>query len=127
MVREERHNRRDLRYSKWHRDNLPNYCYATDLDWIEWRPDKGIVAFVETKIGWDTPITSFQEKVFAELEEKSGVPVFVVNHTEKLDQFKVSRRGRVLRLDEVEFIEFMKQLGEQEEPLERFTSMAEVI
>ena len=125
MVKPERHNNRDLRYSKWHREKLPGFCYATDLDWIEWRPDKGIVAFIEAKIGISTPISKFQISVFEELEEKTGVPFFIVNHTEDMDLFKVTRKGRVERLDEAAFIEFMKQLGIRDDFSQGTTSLGE--
>ena len=87
-VRARRNSTVDLRYSDWHR-TLPRHCYCTDLDFIEFR-DGRIVAFIEAKLHKDR-MTDFQEKVFRELEERSGIPCYLVRYNEELTNFQVTR------------------------------------
>lgn len=77
MVREEQHNSRSQSWSRWHRQNLPNSCYMSDLDDVEWRPGRGIVAFLEIKHPGDN-LTEWQEKRFLPDLAKLGKPVFVL-------------------------------------------------
>ena len=78
MVKPEKTGERDLTYSRWHR-TLPNYCYMIDLDSIEWRPDRGIVALIETCRGESTVFRKkFQLKVIREIANKLKVPCYLV-------------------------------------------------
>ena len=78
MVKPEITGRRDLTYSRWHR-TLPSYCYMVDIDCVEWRSTKGVVALIETCIG--TAIAykkKFQLRVLKEIAGKLGVPCYLV-------------------------------------------------
>jgi len=113
-VRQERTFERDLRYSQWHRNKLPAKCCCTDLDWIEYRYGKGIVAFIEAKLNKDR-VTNFQRDVFQELERLTGVPFYVVRYNEELTEFMVMRLSDNFTevFDEAEYIEWMSNLGQK--------------
>lgn len=119
MVKEEQTGERDLTYSRWHR-TLPNYCYMVDLDAIEWRIERGIVAFIElAKSQAIVYKKKFQLKVIQELAKKSGVPAFLVLYNDELSLFEVydllsapewsSCNKKVLNRDE--YSSFIKNLG----------------
>jgi hypothetical protein len=110
-VRPERNYIRDLSYSIWHRTRVPAHCYCTDLDWIEWRADRGIVAFIESKIGTDR-VTKFQREVFTELSEKTGIPFYVVRHNRELTEFMVMRLSDnfTWQFNELEYINWLEAL-----------------
>lgn len=79
MVRKEVTGFRPLDYSQWHRNHAPPTCYCTDLDMIEWRDGRGIVAVMEIKLN-DACVTGFQLKVIKELAMKLQVRGFVVRY-----------------------------------------------
>lgn len=113
MTKPEFTNNRDLRYSHWHREALPGWCYATDLDWIEWRSDKGIVAFLETKM--NGRLSPFQQKVYAELERITGIPAFYVSYDKQLTVFTVTRisdGSSVGIFNEEEYVAWITGLGQ---------------
>jgi len=108
FVKKEYTNNRNLEYSLWHRQ-LPFFCYAMDLDWIEWRNNRGIVALIETKkSGY---LSDFQRKVYLELADKINVPVYFVKYN-NLDCFEVldlkTNEKRIL--NELEYKEFIQSL-----------------
>lgn len=109
MTKAEVTGERDLRYSGWHREKLPTWCYCTDLDFIEVRgnPDGSIriVAFIEVK-GQTGFLTGFQKKVFDELTKISGVPYYVVKHNDDMTEFVVDET----KMTEEEYIEWIKKL-----------------
>ena len=93
MVRQERFNTRDLLYSNWHR-TLPDFCYMIDLDCVEWRSDRGIVAFIETAlIDYNQNISSqldtktFEVKVLYELFKRTDIKTFIVFYNQELTTF----------------------------------------
>lgn len=93
MVNEERHNSRDLRYSNWHR-TLPNFCYAIDFDFVEWRKDRGIVAVLETALRDEKQTLcqqletkKFEIKVLGELSIQTNWKIYIVFHNEQLTTF----------------------------------------
>ena len=90
MVRPEVTGERPLEYSQWHRRHAPSWCYCTDLDFIEWRSGRGIVAVMEVKRG-GACLTGFQLKVLKELSEKLGVPAYLIRHNEDLTEFRVEQ------------------------------------
>lgn len=95
-VKKERTNSRegDLKYSKWHR-KLPYNCYMMNLDCIEWRADRGIVAFIETAFYENKTLLELLEdkkweiKVLDELQQKTRIPAYLVFHTDTLSLFWV--------------------------------------
>jgi hypothetical protein len=81
MVKPEFINERDLSYSKWHR-LLPSRCYATNLDWIEYRYVNNvlkIVALIEEKSAGGT-ISESQKSVMQQISKAINVPAYVVYH-----------------------------------------------
>lgn len=112
MVRPEHTFNRDLRYSQWHRNRLPSDCYCSDLDWIEWRNGRGIVAFIETKANKGR-VSDFQRKIFLELEERLGIPFFVVHYNDDLTEFMVMRLSDNFTdvFDEAGYIAWLSNLG----------------
>jgi hypothetical protein len=78
MVKPELTGQRDLAYSKWHR-TLPNYCYMIDLDSVEWRNGRGVVALIETCRGTAVAYKKkFQLRVLKEIALKLQVPCYLV-------------------------------------------------
>jgi len=77
MVKQEYSGTRDLTYSRWHR-TLPDKCYCMDLDWIEWRAGKGIVAVIETKDYRSRGIGRFQKEVMLIIANALKVPAIFV-------------------------------------------------
>ena len=76
-------------FNRWHRKKLNEKCYATDLDLIERRKGRGIVAFLEIKE--KANLTYFQKLVFVELTQRTGIPFYFINHNKELTEFKVYR------------------------------------
>jgi len=74
---------RSLAYSKFRRGlqdpNTPTSerLYMTDIDDLEWRKDRGIVAFIETKHG-KAGINTWQARVLRELSELTRRPSYLV-------------------------------------------------
>ena len=112
---------RPSNYSQWHR-TLPKWCMMTDGDWFEQRWINGkitSVAYIETiQIGSvenanvEYPVWEHKERLCREIEEKMGIPVFVVWHTPDCKDFMVLRitETEPKRMDENEYIAFVKQL-----------------
>lgn len=95
MVTKERTFKRSSKYSKWHR-TLPDYCYVMDLDWVEWRNGKGVVALIEVAIRKNEQLLEnlikqkeFEITVLVEIATKLKVPAYVVYHEEDLSIFYV--------------------------------------
>ena len=109
MTKLEKTGKRDLRYSGWHREKLPYWCYCTDLDFIEVRRKEDgalhLVAFIEVK-GPSGGLTDFQKFVFEELAKLSGVPFYAVTHNADMTEFIVDERV----MTEGEYIEWVKKL-----------------
>ena len=108
MVNTEKKYSRDLRYNNWHRTALPNWCYCTDVDFLEVRYVNGemkIVAIIETKSGYSR-LSDFQESVFEQLSKQSGIPWYVVRHNESMTDFEVNGK----RMNEGEYITWIKSL-----------------
>jgi len=95
MALQEQTFKRDLKYSNWHRPpNLPDYCKAWNIDYVEVRNNK-IVAFIEIS---DTsyPIEKVDLKfkkghkfVLSLLTELTKIPSYIVFHNSDLSRFKV--------------------------------------
>jgi len=82
---------RELIFSTWHR-SLRSDCYMYDLDVIEVRPKKGIVALCEVKSEHASlNIDKHFFKVAVELYNKIGVPFIFIRYNNDLSKFKVRR------------------------------------
>jgi len=65
------------RYGKWHWENLPKDCYMMDLDSMEIRKDRGIVALIEFR-ETSTMLNEWQCEIIREISEKLKVPAYFV-------------------------------------------------
>jgi len=89
MVKPELTGERDLTYSRWHR-TLGDPYYMIDLDSIEWRSGKGVVALIETaRLEAIVYKKKFQIKVMKELAQRLGVLAYLVLYNEELTLFEV--------------------------------------
>lgn len=89
MVRQEETGKRDLAYHLWHRI-LPNFCYMVDIDVVEWRAGRGIVAFIE--VARQTALVHkkrFQLGIVRDIALKCGAKAFLVLYNENLTMFEV--------------------------------------
>jgi hypothetical protein len=68
------------------------FCLTTDLDFIEYRKGRGIVALLEIK--QNSKLEYFQRQVFTELSRRSHLPFYFVSHNKDLSQFKVTEIER---------------------------------
>lgn len=124
-VKQEKIGKRFSEYSKWHRGLGSDYL-AVDIDFVEYRTDRGIVAFIDVtgnledeghilnseKYVWQR--TKVQRKILSKLSEISGVPAYFVLHTKDLSLFYVyqitHKIEKPLRMTNQEYAEFIKNL-----------------
>ena len=126
MVKPERTGNResDLIYSTFHR-SLPPFCYMSNLDSVEWRAERGIVAFIETAIRDQKQTLSqqidtkkFEAKLLLELQYRTKIPSFIVFHNLELTTFQVFKVTPEIEskmylwkvLNQVEYKQFIKNL-----------------
>jgi len=83
--------KRPLEYSKFHREHLPRWCYMTDIDAVEWREGRGIVALIETADIRSKCDRDWQLRVLKELSRRSGIPAYFVRHDRECTIFVVER------------------------------------
>lgn len=87
-------------YSSWHIKKLPAKCWYVDIDGVEIRKDRGIVAFfefVETKrplssIGLALVINEkgfILDTVLFPISKAMKIPVYVVYHQKDCKQFRL--------------------------------------
>lgn len=95
MVKPEFTGKRDLIYNRWHRTIGQPY-YMLDLDSVEWRSGRGVVAIIERSLLTNVyPVEKvlefkkFEIKVASEISQKLGVPSFLVFYTDDLQTFHV--------------------------------------
>ena len=88
---------RDLAVNEWHRENLPRWCYVTDVDFLEYRFEKGelvLKAVLEVKEWHVTQPKYIEEnanfKAVCRLCELSGLPLFVI-------WYDKDERGRITK------------------------------
>lgn len=95
MVKREFTGKRDPAYSLWHRTIGAPYCMI-DLDSVEWRADRGIVAFIEvTRFVPDGKFSQadilnrkqFEVMLLDELQRKHKAPAYIVFYTFDLSTF----------------------------------------
>jgi len=110
MVRGEMTGRRDLTYSGFHR-TLASYCYMTDLDFVEYRPERGIIAIGEAKL-WNGRLTPFQKSVLDDLVKETPYSIFVIWYKNPISDFKVLdwRTKKVTLFTEQEFRAWIEAL-----------------
>jgi hypothetical protein len=119
MVKQEYTGSRDLSYSKWHR-TLPGYCYALDLDWIEFRnkndkfPER-IVAVIETKDYRARGIGVFQKKVMLMIGNALKVPAVFVKYNFDVNppifELEHLQSGKKKNMTEVQYKKWLSGLG----------------
>ena len=110
MTRKEITGERDLTYSKYHR-TLSNKCYYSDLDGIEYRYGRGIVALIETKL-WYGKLTKHQSNIMDDFKQNTKYPLYIVWYTRPIKAFKVfnwrTKEERVM--SEPEYREWIESL-----------------
>ena len=106
-----RYKPRDLRYNNWHFDKLPREYYAMDIDFLEIRKGRGIVALVEVKNEYEK-VKKWQLDYYIELSGKLNVPAYLVIHRKNLTEFKVTNliTKETKLFDEQQHINFIKNL-----------------
>lgn len=111
------------RYSDWHRyPTLPKWCFMTDADWWEQRVKNGqlrTVACIETievkvvdSADKGHPLFPSKKPLYQGIQEKMGIPVYIVWHNPDCNDFLVLRLGetKAKRMNEQEYKEFIKGL-----------------
>lgn len=112
-------------YSQWHRTIGSEFC-CMDLDYIEWRKGRGIVALIDVtgnlndenhiinskEMIWTR--TEMQRDVLETLSKAIGVPAYFVIHTTDLSIFHVHNLAYDLKdftsLSRYQYTEFVKSL-----------------
>lgn len=125
MSKQEKLGVRASEYSQWHR-TLGDGCYGVDLDWVEYRANRGIVALIDVtgnlkneehiinskKMIWDR--TEIQREILETIAKALGVPAYFVIHTTDLNLFHVHNLAYDLkdftRLTRYQYTEFIKGL-----------------
>ncbi len=124
MTKQEKLEFRASDYSLWHR-TLGNQFFTTDLDFIEYRKDKGIVALIDVtgnmndefhlinckKFIWQR--TEVQRKVLLHISKALKVPAYFVLHTTDLSVFHVHTLPNLedfKKMDNDSYANFIKSL-----------------
>lgn len=114
--------KRPTNYSRWHRKALPDWCKVTDGDWFEQRVKEGVfrsVAYIETiqvptvdNADANYPPWASKKSLCLEIEEKMGIPAYVVWHNADCMDFMVLRITETTpkRMNEEEYKQFIKNL-----------------
>ncbi|MBP1911485.1 hypothetical protein [Thermococcus stetteri] len=82
--RTDKTNKRDLTFSKWHRKFLSRKCYATDIDFLEYRIENGEIipkALIEAKqshVRQKKYLCSANTKAVFNIAKKLGVRFFII-------------------------------------------------
>lgn len=113
---------RPSNYSRWHRRALPSWCSVTDGDWFEQRTKDGqfkAVAYIETiqvsvVDGADKAYPPWPSKMSLckDIKNRMGIPVYVVWHSPRCDDFLVLKIGKTQakRMNEQQYGEFIRGL-----------------
>ena len=111
-------------YSLWHRE-LGEGCFAVDVDWVEYRRGRGIVALlgttgrltderhIENSKQYILRRSFLERQILATISRALGVPAFFVIHTETLDVFHVhepNEENSFRRYDHNGYKKFIKSL-----------------
>lgn len=121
----EKTGRRPDAYSLWHREFGSEY-YSVDVDYIEYRKGRGIVAFIAVsgecvdeghilnskKYIWER--TKLERQILTDLSKQCNVPAFFVVHTTDLSLFHVHNLNQDLskynKMSKDEYEKFIKSL-----------------
>ncbi len=121
----EKTGQRNTAYSLWHRSLGSDY-YAVDIDYVEFRKDRGIVAFLSVsgecvdekhiinskKFIWER--AKLECKILLKLSQEFNVPSYYVIHTADLAIFHVHKIGDKLdvfkKMNQKEYSNFIKNL-----------------
>lgn len=121
-------NKRPTNYSKWHRANLPDWCYHTDGDWFQQRMNNGrliVVAYIETiqvpplfinSAQSEYPLWPSKKALMIDISEAMQIPCCVVRHTLDCKLFSLSRitpsgeETEATVLDEQQYKKFLVSL-----------------
>jgi len=116
---------RPKEYSLWHR-SLGQEYFAVDIDYVEFRKGRGIVAFIAVsgevnneehlnnskKYIWIR--TKVEREILSQLSIKTKIPAFFVIHTKDLTLFHVHNLREDLdkftKMDQEEYSKFIKSL-----------------
>ena len=116
---------RNSDYSSWHR-TLGREYLAVDIDFVEYRQNRGIVAFLAVtgrlkdekhrmnskRFIWKR--TAIERQIMTELSSKTGVPAFFTIHNNDFSIFHVHNLAEDLskfeRMNQNEYGEFIKLL-----------------
>lgn len=108
---------RDDRFQNWHKVSINSNCFCTDLDFVEIRKNRGVVALIEAKkIGWFLGPKSLQRIQFPDMAEKLGVPFYFVQYAPDLTKFIVwhnigtTKKERSEEMSQKEYIKFIEEL-----------------
>ena len=113
MSKREITGKRPLNYSRFHREQLPPWCYMTDLDSIEWRDSRGIVALIETADIHSRCDRRWQMNVIRELSCRADIPAYFVRYDQECRIFLVERIDRLgfqKVMDRNQYIKFIREL-----------------
>ena len=124
-VKQEKTGKRPSKYSEWHR-SLGREYLAVDIDYVEYRIGRGIVAFIDVtgemedeghiinskKYIWKR--TTIQRKILSTLSKALGVPSYFVLHTKDMAMFYVYDLSDIneqpRRMTGSEYANFVKNL-----------------
>src|SRR3990167_79241 len=116
---------RPTEYSEFHR-TLGGDCYATDIDFVEFRPGRGIVGFFgvtgrlkdEKHLINSKPMiwarTEVERQILYQLSISTGKPAFLVIHTSDMNTFHVHNIKNSIdqfdKFNQEEYTQFIKKL-----------------
>lgn len=89
LVKSERLHERvwDKIASEKHRE-FGEECYAVNLDFVEWREGRGVVALVEWKCE-DEELTKMEKRILIDLASAKKVPAYVIRHYDDFTDFYI--------------------------------------
>ena len=108
-----------LGYNLWHRSALPDWCYATDIDFLEWAGVYGKIDFralIETKHA-DSIFTDkkkeWQLQIYETMAKQNNIPVYVCTFENRFRTFLLEQsfpQKSIQQLTEEQYIKFQKEL-----------------
>lgn len=108
----------ELRYRLWHQTTgiLPKWCYATDIDFLEWTGCGGRIelrALIEIKSNKSTVWNrkkDWQLKIYQQLGEKLNIPVYLSTFQNDFSIFELEQlypKQNKLKLTQQEYVNFL--------------------
>lgn len=124
-TKQEKTGKRPSEYSLWHRSLGPQF-FAIDIDYVEFRKDRGIVAFIavsgevedENHLINSKPYiwsrTKMEREILLQLSKNVNVPSFFVIHTKDLSVFHVHKIrediNKFEKMNQDEYTRFIQSL-----------------